>query len=29
LQAGDQPSLGLAPFDPARFFAAEVSHATA
>jgi D-hydroxyproline dehydrogenase subunit beta len=29
LLAGDQPSVGLAPFDPARFFAAEVSHATA
>jgi glycine/D-amino acid oxidase-like deaminating enzyme len=29
LLAGDQSSVGLAPFDPARFFAAEVSHATA
>jgi glycine/D-amino acid oxidase-like deaminating enzyme len=29
LLAGDQPSVGLAPFDPARFFAAEVTHATA
>ena len=29
LLAGDQPSVDLASFDPARFFAAEVTHATA
>jgi D-hydroxyproline dehydrogenase subunit beta len=29
LLAGDQPSVGLAPFDPARFLPAEVTHATA